>query len=1385
MAFHKFENIKVTDIAPSLGTITSLLYDFYNSTHGNYWKWDTDTSKNGEQWNFFTGNTNPCSQHWQGITCGVCTFSSCEIIKLELVSYNLSGTIPSSLSSINTLQSLKLDGNNLYSTIPTSINQLTALTYLSLSFNELTGNIPILQPCSELTKVILNNNHLDGRISEETFSDLTLLTDLFLYNNMLSNSLPESLYSLTSLNNLIIYNNYFTSSISTSIGNLIHLTSLYLNKNYLTSSIPSTISSLKSLQRFGLYDNKLSGTIPSELGQLSSLTYCNLSSNLFVGTIPEELSLLINLNNLELYDNYLTGTIPSSLFEGCISLNYLYLQDNLFTNSIPSSISQMKSLFFINLSTNSFSSTIPSSIGTLSNLTYIDLSLNEFTGLLPSTFSQLENLQMLFIQNNYLTGPVADFVISKKQQKITNLDLSNNLFSGTIPSEPFKIKSLLTFAAVGNCIDGSIPSDICASHSLTALVLDGIHTASTCQQLFFPKFKYDASYSIVSAVRGEIPSCLYNMTSLTTLHLSGNGLQGTIPNNLIISPKLTNLVLSHNELRGPIPLEIQTRPWNKLDLSYNKFTGTLTSKYATPTNNNESSLFLQVNRLSGIIPTSILLLQQISILDGNIFKCTYTSPKLPYFDSQTSTYQCGSNSFDLSVYMWLTIFVITAGIMVSILIITYKQLKILPAYEHLVYKIKMKMLKLQEWMNIFDNDILLYNGNNLEDNINNSSNNDDNYNNNEQNNNYKPPQIDTNQNDQNTTPTTIPSNNNHETSPTSAIQLYQIHIVNIHMFGMNISYVLITVNNDLSAIIIAEISLALFKIFWGEIIISAVLYHMKNNYIDSILLAQNRESMKKFELNNNHDSESGGNNFTIVSNANDDNNNNNNNNNKSNNNSNNSSNKSTILSAGKSQFIISTHFIPNKQQQLNSIYPKSTSNDYNTHNSLYHKSRNNNNSMSMKGMIHNIISNNPTHDNYHDNHILDNQNNSSSSFSIRPSFNNRYLSQFQAQNPLHVPLNQSIIVNNNDYDNIEATNTIKNYLKPYEAPNLIQSDFSVSLSPPYHQNSYNNNNHNINNNNIHNSINNNNNNNNELTSMFQPNTPLVILPRDSTTHSFLPRLEVEDIIFRVFINLFNYIATPFLATASISHNCFYNVFTPPPVIQVSYQFQGCQSFPYLISQITSCIPYITSHITYFVPPFLYSYQCSFTLITSYAAIYVFMFLAISFLQPIFFTWLKYLHTKTLPNKRKPLYLQNQSSKKLNYYRIIIDLFLPTILQPLSSKINVIQTITSENGSVFAIATPPPIEDRMNNSFLIKNNLNDNNKNNINNNNNNNNNKNNNNNNKNNNNNNNNNNASQFLNSNFMHNIDDMDEQIENNANNNDDDLRDYHDGFRGSNILDM
>jgi hypothetical protein len=194
---------------------------------------------NGPEWTVSTGwlaNTTPCS--WHGVTC-----ATGAVVRLHLSEMQLTGSIPSELGNLESLQFLELGFNQLNGSIPPELGNLGNLQSLSLSLNQLTGSIP------------------------PELGNLGNLEYLGLFLNQLSGSIPPELGNLANLQDLGLYRNQLTGSIPPELGNLTNLEDLELFSNQLTGSIPPELGNLENLQSLVLHSNELSGVVPLTVAQ--------------------------------------------------------------------------------------------------------------------------------------------------------------------------------------------------------------------------------------------------------------------------------------------------------------------------------------------------------------------------------------------------------------------------------------------------------------------------------------------------------------------------------------------------------------------------------------------------------------------------------------------------------------------------------------------------------------------------------------------------------------------------------------------------------------------------------------------------------------------------------------------------------------------------------------------------------------------------------------------------------------------------------------------------------------------------------------------------------------------------------------------------------------
>ena len=75
--------------------------------------------------------------------CNKCNLKNTNLYKLDLSSNKLSGSIPSQLGNLSSLNSLRLFNNQLSGEVPLSIFNLLELEFLFLQDNHLSGVVPI------------------------------------------------------------------------------------------------------------------------------------------------------------------------------------------------------------------------------------------------------------------------------------------------------------------------------------------------------------------------------------------------------------------------------------------------------------------------------------------------------------------------------------------------------------------------------------------------------------------------------------------------------------------------------------------------------------------------------------------------------------------------------------------------------------------------------------------------------------------------------------------------------------------------------------------------------------------------------------------------------------------------------------------------------------------------------------------------------------------------------------------------------------------------------------------------------------------------------------------------------------------------------------------
>ncbi|HEX4121407.1 MAG TPA: choice-of-anchor tandem repeat GloVer-containing protein [Verrucomicrobiae bacterium] len=277
------------------------------------------------------------------------------------------------------------------------------------------------------------------------------------------------------------------------------------------------------------------------------VTSLELGSNKLSGTLASDFTSLAQLESIDLYSNAISGVLPDGLLAMSETLTNFDVHNNKLSNGIPSDLGEVTELGNLDLSANKLNGAIPVFEGV--PVTNLDLSGNQLTGTLMNV-STLSELQRLNLSGNKLTGSIPqNFVIASDD--LTYLDLSKNMLTGVVPSVVEDFPDLQYLDLSHNSI----------TNGLTTII------GANLSALSFLNLSFDG-------MSGSIPANIGNLGGLTQLFLAGNQFTGDIPPSVTNAASLIVLDVSTNHLGGPIPdvssiVTLQTfhLQWNDLDVT--------------------------------------------------------------------------------------------------------------------------------------------------------------------------------------------------------------------------------------------------------------------------------------------------------------------------------------------------------------------------------------------------------------------------------------------------------------------------------------------------------------------------------------------------------------------------------------------------------------------------------------------------------------------------------------------------------------------------------------------------------------------------------------------------------------------------------------------------
>jgi Leucine-rich repeat (LRR) protein len=465
--------------------ILSMLKEFYYATGGASWSVNAGWIQSFDFCN-----------DWWGISCN----DYGEIEKIDLKKNSLTGTLPTSLFTLNSLKELHLDANQIYVSFQ-GIEQTFGLETLSINEVHL-DSLDGIGNAINLRNLFASSNGLTGTISEEYFG-LTNLSILSLRDNLISGRLPSSISKLT------------------------NLSELFLEKNRITGHIPVVIAQLKQLTTLSLSENDLSGTLPEELNEMINLEKLLLQRE---GGITRVQS---SDNGGGQLRSGIRGPLLS--FRDLPNLRILLLAGNSLTGSIP--------FDFLD------------GIVDKSSAIAVDLSSNYLEGTLPASLSQFDAMD-IYVSDNRVTSIAHGLCL--KEKWMTGQVQAHGCDAILCPPETFNALGYAITYSDNNtisCIHCLVEGAASYYGSRQCESADAGVERNILREFFFSTRGYDWEVNTnwldesVSICSWLGVTCVSNeIESISSLILPSYGLQGTLPASLFSLKNLTQIDFSNNKV---------------------------------------------------------------------------------------------------------------------------------------------------------------------------------------------------------------------------------------------------------------------------------------------------------------------------------------------------------------------------------------------------------------------------------------------------------------------------------------------------------------------------------------------------------------------------------------------------------------------------------------------------------------------------------------------------------------------------------------------------------------------------------------------------------------------------------------------------------------------
>ncbi|KAG5249803.1 leucine-rich repeat receptor serine/threonine-protein [Salix suchowensis] len=308
------------------------------------------------------------------------------------------------------------------------------------------------------------------------------------------------------------------------------------------------------------------------------------------------------------FDPNFTGVRCDKHRQSVVKLN---LSRGAITGPLSPIISNLSGLRSLSLSENNFYGIIPPKFSSLHHLHSLLLDSNNLHGPFPEFLSILPNLTVLSLSGNHLTGTLPPSFFSNCTS-LANIDLSQNLLTGQIPEEIGNCPGIWNLNLYNNQFTGELPASLANISELYNIDVEYNNLTGELPGNILGKL-YSVPYHNTNLE--PFFTALANCTELEELEMAGMNLGGRLPSSIgRLSVNLDTMLLQENRISGMIPSEIaHLSNLTVLNLTSNSLNGTIPAEI-----NQMSSLeqlFLSHNLLTGAIPAALGQLPRLGLLD--------------------------------------------------------------------------------------------------------------------------------------------------------------------------------------------------------------------------------------------------------------------------------------------------------------------------------------------------------------------------------------------------------------------------------------------------------------------------------------------------------------------------------------------------------------------------------------------------------------------------------------------------------------------------------------------------------------------------------------------------------------------------------------------------